>query len=570
MSALFLLHTPWGTANIPLTERLLMNRSGFVASDALFMILNDRWKSEEASKDTKTPQLIFPYVRGVLAFDTPYNGLARSMFVYGAFSQYQKVSNIWNIMSATSAGLMSARSMNTLSTSSRTAASSAVANTSSASSGWKFWQSVAIKSGAVGAIAAGGVAAYRNRDAIVKGFRNLNKSSIKTGVKEGAENGYDALGQGLAYINRDSVGQSFAWLSSHLKFVGALLRQKELIQRLERLSAIQGIGFKDIYASLGENGYWTGGYFVPERAFCAVPGPEQKANELFTRTVNTAAEDEVQAHMSMFRPQLNDHYDDMAIKARDLCVQWFHSDAEIIDAPELFAPEPAAQEKQVGEETPDDLADIEESPLDIAAAAAIPLPVGEDIELDEKQRQNYLHNLLRISQTAGSGLTSIASLVPSGSTLQSMYGHVPNVSGYVPTSVPSVSGYMPSSVWPFGKGASAEKQGDSTEGTVPGSDETAEPVDIDDDDDVKTDIKQPAQKTAPSKDQEEEGAEQPAGNSMLYPAQQVGQTKLKFDQVHCEGVEREKYNASNEPGEDSQIPEHRYVKASSKRLIPRS
>lgn len=34
---------------------------------------------------------MFPLIQGILAFDTPYNGLARSMFVYGAFSQYNKV-----------------------------------------------------------------------------------------------------------------------------------------------------------------------------------------------------------------------------------------------------------------------------------------------------------------------------------------------------------------------------------------------------------------------------------------------------------------------------------------------
>ncbi len=29
-------------------------------------------------------------IQGILAFDTPYNGLARPMFVYGAFSQLPK------------------------------------------------------------------------------------------------------------------------------------------------------------------------------------------------------------------------------------------------------------------------------------------------------------------------------------------------------------------------------------------------------------------------------------------------------------------------------------------------
>lgn len=55
---------------------------GFVASDTLFSILDNRPVSQ--SQDVK---LMFPLVQGILAFDTPYNGLSRSMFAYGAFSQ---------------------------------------------------------------------------------------------------------------------------------------------------------------------------------------------------------------------------------------------------------------------------------------------------------------------------------------------------------------------------------------------------------------------------------------------------------------------------------------------------
>lgn len=504
-------HTPWPPNDKEVGVVLVAHSmGGFVASDALFTILNDRWHEHE-SKEPHTARLIFPYIRGVLAFDTPYNGLARSMFVYGAFSQYQKVSNIWNIMSATSAGLMSARSMNTFSSASRGLSATATSSSSTVAptSGWRFWQNVAFKSGTVGAIAAGGVAAYRNRETIVKGLKSLNRTTIK----EGAESGYDALGQGLAYINRDSVGQSFAWLSSHLKFVGALTRQKELIARLERLASLRGVGVRCLYTSLGENGYWTGGYFVPERAFCAIPGADQKAHGLFTRTVNTAVEDEIQAHMSMFRPQLNDHYESMAVQATNLCVQWVDSDEDILDAPEAAA-KTADSVKQVGEDVGEDIKEqtvgeekdeattsdvgvIEESPLDIAAAAAIPLPDAADDDLDQKQRQNYLQNLLRISQRAGSGLTSISSLVPSGATLNS---YVPQVGNYVPTSVPSMSKHMPTSVWPFNRGAKTEdSEGNSGDGAVAGSDDD---VQLDEDDDVRSDM-------------QSLGTSQPAGSSTV-------------------------------------------------------
>ncbi|KAJ8068691.1 hypothetical protein OCU04_002390 [Sclerotinia nivalis] len=394
---------------------------GFVASDALFSILNDHHDQEE--KDTN--HVIFPLIQGILAFDTPYNGLARSMFVYGAFSQYNKVSNIWNIMSAASAGLISARSLTTMSAkqAARQAGSSMVATTRTASPGWKIWEGIAVKSGVVGAIAAGGVAAYRNRETIIAGVKNLNKNSIK----EGAEQGYDALGQGLAYINRDSVGQSFAWLSSHLKFVGVLMRQKEMVQRLERLSKVEGIGIRNFYTSLGENGYWSGGYFVPERTFCAIPAPGQKSHELFIRSVNGAVEDEVHAHMSMFKPETHDNYDKMSQQARDLVVEWFQSDNKVVDIPPLpeLLPETAPEKDATGVQTEEgeiftgtesesvpnlDMDGVDESPLDIvAAAAAIPLPDIQENDLDGKQRESYLQSLYRISQRAGSGLTGVAS-----------------------------------------------------------------------------------------------------------------------------------------------------------------
>ncbi|RAL67383.1 hypothetical protein DID88_008139 [Monilinia fructigena] len=459
---------------------------GFVASDALFSILNDHHDHED--KDSK--HIIFPLVQGILAFDTPYNGLARSMFVYGAFSQYQKVSSIWNIMSAASAGLISARSLSAMSVrqAARQARSSTVATTRTASPGWKIWEGIAVKSGAVGAIAAGGVAAYRNREIIISGVKNLNASSLKYGV----EQGYDALGQGLAYINRDSVGQSFAWLSSHLKFVGTLMRQKEMVQRLERLSKIEGVGIRNLYTSLGENGYWTGGYFVPERTFSAIPSPGQKSNELFIRSVNGAVEDEVQAHMSIFKPEVNDSYDEMAKQARDLVVEWFQSDEKVVDIP---PPESSAEttpaKDSTGLQTDEgkiftgtdsvpnlDLDGVNESPLDImAAAAAIPLPDIQENYLDNQQRESYLQSLYRISQRAGSGVSEYASVAGSGLTDVASTGLKAGVA------IPSYASKGVSSLWSSGKSKKPDGDGST------GEENWGESMTIDADDDVRTEDK---------------------------------------------------------------------------------
>lgn len=373
------------------------------------------------------------------------------------------------------------------------AGSSMAATTRTASPGWKIWEGIAVKSGVVGAIAAGGVAAYRNREAIISGVKNLNKNSIK----DGAEQGYDALGQGLAYINRDSVGQSLAWLSSHLKFIGALMRQKEMIQRLERLSQIEGVGIRNFYTSLGENGYWTGGYFVPERTFSAIPAPGHKSNELFIRSVNGAVEDEVQAHMSMFKPEFNDNYDKMSDEARDLVVEWFQSDKKLVDIPPPPPQEPSSETAPTKDTTsvqteegeiftgtdsvPSlDLDGADESPLDIvAAAAAIPLPDIQENDLDGKQRESYLQSLYRISQRAGAGVSEYASVAGSGITGVASTGLKAGVA------IPSYASKGVSSLWSSHTGKPKKLD---TDGSVD-EEELSQSVTLDADDDVRTEDK---------------------------------------------------------------------------------
>ncbi|KAH7176436.1 hypothetical protein EDB81DRAFT_675163 [Dactylonectria macrodidyma] len=398
---------------------------GFVASDSLFLALNDR-----ASNDNNDGP-IFPPIQGILTFDTPYNGLARSMFVYGAFSNYSKVSSVFNVMTALSAAAPAGLA--------RLGARGATAASVPARGGprWKAWQLVAVKTGTVGAIAAGGVAAYMNREAIMKGMRSINKES----VVEGYRHSIDALGQGLAYINRGNVGKSFAWLSDHFTFVGALLKQKELNRRIERMGALKGVGIHDFYCSLGENGYWSGGYFVPERTFCAVPEESHAAYGLFSRRVLSKVDDEIQAHLSMFRPEKHPGYDRMTEESAVLVKEWFQSEEAIFDDPKFQETPgdeagenaqvtkileekdetlekgelPAEDEKGHSDEHPD------ESPIDIAAAASlVPLPSDEGELIadastdsaDNVEKQNYLNHLFQVAQQAGTGLTGVKSWLP--------------------------------------------------------------------------------------------------------------------------------------------------------------
>ncbi|KAF7554125.1 hypothetical protein G7Z17_g3133 [Cylindrodendrum hubeiense] len=446
---------------------------GFVASDSLFLALNNR--VENADNDSP----VFPPIQGILTFDTPYNGLARSMFVYGAFSNYSKVNSVFNVMTALSAAAPASLARLSARSTATTAA------TTAGSPQWKVWQLVAVRTGTVGAIAAGGVAAYKHREAIMNGMKSV-KSINKESVVEGYRQSVDALGQGLAYINRGNVGKSFAWLSDHFTYVGALLKQKELSRRIERMGALKGIGIHDFYCSLGENGYWSGGYFVPERTFCAIPEESHPAHGLFSRRVLPKIDDEIQAHLSMFRPEKHAGYKHMTEESAVLVKSWFLSEepvfddpkfqetpgdeasedatvAKILEEPEKLekAGETVEEKEDLGSEQPD------ESPIDITAAASlVPLPSDEgdllgdastDSTDDNPEKRNYLNHLFQVAQQAGTGLAGVKGWLPSKMPqMPSKMPQMPSIPNMpsmpsVPTSVSSLGQVSMPSVKMFSK-----------------------------------------------------------------------------------------------------------------------
>lgn len=445
---------------------------------------------------------MFPFVQGVIAFDTPYNGLARSMFVYGAFSNYSKVSNVWSVMTALSAAAPSALSR----LAARRTLGTATGRIAKRAHIPKVWQMIALRTGTVGVIAAGGVAAYTHRKKILEGVRTV-RSLTKEDVVQGYQQSVDALGQGLAYINRGNVGESFAWLSDHLTFVGSLLKQNELNRRLERLAALKGVGICDVYASLGENGYWSGGYFVPERTFCAVPAKDEPAARLFTRHVVGGASDEVKAHINMFKRDKNTEYEKMTNDAAQLIVGWFNDETEIYDDPKFAEPTPAEpagteaiakavdgegiaetaegkeMEKRVAEDTEMTLEDgvPDESPIDIAAAASlVPLPDDMDKAVSEgtdkdgtksdaaEQRMAYMRHLFGIAQQTSTNLRSyLPSKLP---TVDMPKVSMPSVSVPNMPNLPS----MPSMSMPKGINPFTFKKQDAGLASGGGSEETVE------------------------------------------------------------------------------------------------
>ncbi|KAI9840171.1 MAG: hypothetical protein M1837_001884 [Sclerophora amabilis] len=305
---------------------------GLVVTDALLSMLDD------SSAPTNTePKPIFPAIQGILTFDTPFVGLSRSMFAYGAFAQYRTISSAYGLVTSVSAipsHFMS--SVGTGSSSASDVASSAANAGSSSDAGtdkpaWKLWQMLAIRTGAGGAIAAAGAAAYMNRENIGKGLQYINKEDIGRGLSAvNLENikqtlsmvNKDQIQQGFAYMSKENLGHGYAWLSSHLQFVGSLMKGQELQSRIERISSMEGVGFADLFTSLGPNDMWSGGYFVAERTFCAIPAPDTKANKYFIKEVNTKSKDEVEAHLSMFSTSKNPAYDEMKARATGLIMNW--------------------------------------------------------------------------------------------------------------------------------------------------------------------------------------------------------------------------------------------------------
>lgn len=470
------------------------------------------------------------------------------MFVYGGFSNYQKVSSVFNVMTALSAAAPS--TLARLGT--RRAATSAVTTTATRNPGWKTWQLVAVRTGTVGAIAAGGVAAYVNREAIMKSLKGLNKNS----VKEGYQQSVDALGQGLAYINRGNVGQSFAWLSDHFTFVGALMKQKELNRRLERMGALKGVGIHDFYASLGENGYWQGGYFVPERTFCAVPEESHPASSLFSRQVLPEVDDEVAAHMAMFQPAKHKGYEKMTDQAANLVIDWFKSEEPVVDDAKFreTPPEEVAEDAEVEEtlekaisntEAPEDKSDDkldekfdekeasksaddempDESPIDIAAAASlVPLPADGEGDLvgdinpenmTTEEKRTYMQHLFRIAQSTGTGVKGWLPGMPSMPGMPNM-PNMPNMPK-VPASVSSLGQASLPSVNIFRKSTPSQAPAD---GEKPEAEKAAEAGDVakTGDDVAKTD---PA--VADDKKEDQETASDAVGNETAQAAAATGQ-----------------------------------------------
>jgi len=270
-------HTPSPTVE-PSVHTILVGHSmgGIVAADTLVTIIDDI----PVAGDSRCP---FPHIAAILAFDTPYLGLAPSVIAHSAEGKWETASSAYGTVSSVASGLFA----------SQAAVEGAVAkkkdnNGPSQQGLFGKWGRVAAYSGAAAALAGGAAAAY---------------------------------------VKRDDISAGFGWISSHLEFVGSLMKNEELKKRVNRASTAEGVGFANCFTSLGGDRMGTSMLFKGnERTFCSLPPDDNPLRKKFYRSVNTIAQDEVAAHCSMFEPKKNPAYYELADRARNLICMWVKED----------------------------------------------------------------------------------------------------------------------------------------------------------------------------------------------------------------------------------------------------
>ncbi len=276
--------------------------------------------SRPSTPQPDSSSFMFPYIQGILAFDTPYLGISPGVVAHGAEQHYKNASSAYSAISEV-AGVFgygsSSNNKNTpkspqqhqnsqkMLTQGADAMSASITNATgdaAAVPAWQKWGKYAMFAGAAGAVAAGGAAAYLKRDTITEGW---------------------------------------SFIGSHLEFVGCLAKGEELKSRLERIVKLnkeRGIGFADLITVLGKGapqqnkpGTPVAGGFVEigavegiapnDRTFCTIPKSE-KNRRFFEKAKNDKANDEMQAHMNMFGASGNSGYFALCERAKVLVVKW--------------------------------------------------------------------------------------------------------------------------------------------------------------------------------------------------------------------------------------------------------
>lgn len=161
----------------------------------------------------------------------------------------------------------------------------------------------------------------------------------KVAMLAGAASALAAAGA-AAYSKRETISQGFGYVTSHFEFVRELGKGETLRSRLTRASTVDGVGFANLYTSLGPRATpsasilpdigmkmaaandATKSFLAQERTFCSEPGDKSEFRRFFIKMVNAKAADEISAHTGMFAASTNPGFYGMSETARDLIVEW--------------------------------------------------------------------------------------------------------------------------------------------------------------------------------------------------------------------------------------------------------
>ncbi|KXG48643.1 uncharacterized protein PGRI_025130 [Penicillium griseofulvum] len=284
---------------------------------------------------------MFPHIQGVLAFDTPFLGIAPGVVSYGAEGHYRNAATAYNTFSEV-AGLFGyggkGNASNQASTNPQESPKALPSTPDAAATpSWQRWGKYAMFAGAAGAVAAGGAAMYTQRQKLTEGF---------------------------------------GWVSSHLEFVGCLARTSELHQRIAKLSNVKeerGIGCVNFYTCLGKSAtnlvqntsanktsFSQKIIRSTKRTFCSLPEEVERGEKsrspglLWTKAVNDKATDETNAHVTMFLSKQNPAFFEMLNEACAALVDsidkgWYNSTTEPAKKDDLNQPHATQNTKTDGD-----------------------------------------------------------------------------------------------------------------------------------------------------------------------------------------------------------------------------
>ncbi|KAI9836968.1 MAG: hypothetical protein M1837_003144 [Sclerophora amabilis] len=319
----------------PSVRTVLVGHSmgGIVAAETLLAITAD----QPLSQSTQTHGFLFPYIQGILAFDTPYLGISPGVVAYGAEGHYKTASSTLEQLSGLAGGLGLWGGATGGKSESGQARGNTPGQEPSAQNARALLPPPASSSNpqsqgmGSNAAATGGAAVRQDTDAAATpAWQRWGKFAMFAGAA-----GAVAAGGAAAYVKRDRITEGWGWIGGHLEFVGCLVKGEDLKRRFSGVVELQkerGIGFGILFTQLGrgaeqakavgEKGGVIGSATAVERTFCSLPRERSEWRGFWWGAVNEMAKDELMAHTSMFFPQSNPGYYALSERAKAAVVEW--------------------------------------------------------------------------------------------------------------------------------------------------------------------------------------------------------------------------------------------------------